>query len=87
VLIFFVHYFVLEGAYGQNMGKMAVKIKVLKEDRSKIGYADAAARNILRPIDLIPFIIPYLLGAIIIWSSEKKQRLGDHIAHTIVVKA
>ena len=86
-LIFFVYYFVLEGAYGQTVGKMAVKIKVLREDGSKIGYADAAVRNILRPIDLIPYVIPYLLGAILIWSSDKRQRLGDRVAHTIVVKA
>ena len=87
VLIFFVYYFVLEGAYGQTVGKMVVKIKVLREDGSKIGYADAAVRNILRPIDLIPYVIPYLLGAILIWSSDKRQRLGDRVAHTIVVKA
>jgi uncharacterized RDD family membrane protein YckC len=80
-------YFILEGAYGQTVGKMAVKIKVLREDGSKIGYADAAVRNIPRPIDLIPYIIPYLLGAIFIWSSDKRRRLGDRIAHTIVVKA
>ena len=86
-LIFFVYYFVLEGAYGQTVGKMAVKIKVLREDGSKIDYADAAARNILRPIDAIPYVIPYLLGAILIWSSDKRQRLGDRVAHTIVVKA
>jgi len=87
IIIFFVYYFVLEGAYGQTVGKMAVKIKVLRDDGSKIGYAEAAARNILRPFDLIPFIIPYLLGAILIWSSDKRKRFGDHIAHTIVVKA
>lgn len=86
VLIFFVYYFVLEGAYGQTVGKMAVKIKVLREDGSNIGYADAAVRNILRPIDLIPYVIPYLLGAVLIWSSDKRQRLGDRVAHTIVVK-
>jgi uncharacterized RDD family membrane protein YckC len=78
---------VLEGAYGQTVGKMAVKIKVLREDGSKIDYADSAARNILRPIDALPYVIPYLLGAILIWSSDKRQRLGDRVAHTVVVRA
>jgi uncharacterized RDD family membrane protein YckC len=87
VIIIFVYFWLLEGAYGQTVGKMAVKIKVLREDGSKIDYADSAARNILRPIDLIPYVIPYLLGAILIWSSDKKQRLGDRVAHTVVVKA
>jgi uncharacterized RDD family membrane protein YckC len=87
VIVIFVYFWLLEGAYGQTVGKMAVKIKVLREDGSKIDYADSAARNILRPIDLIPYVIPYLLGAILIWSSDKKQRLGDRVARTVVVKA
>ncbi|MGZ4863319.1 MAG: RDD family protein [Halobacteriota archaeon] len=87
LLIFLLYFIVLEGAYGQTVGKMAVKIKVVKEDGSKIDYTDAVVRNVLRLIDLIPYFIPYLLGAILIWTSDKKQRLGDRVAHTIVVKA
>ena len=87
LLIFLLYFIVLEGAYGQTVGKMAVKIKVVKEDGSKIDYADAVVRNVLRLIDLIPYFIPYLLGAILIWTSDMKQRLGDRVAHTSVVKA
>ena len=36
---------------------------------------------------LIDGIIGYLIGAILIWRSDKKQRLGDRVAKTIVVKA
>jgi uncharacterized RDD family membrane protein YckC len=64
---------------------MAVKIRVVKEaDGSPITYEQSAVRNILRIIDAIIF---YLIGAILIWSSDKKQRLGDRLGHTIVVKA
>ena len=52
-----------------------------------IDYSQAAVRTILRFLDEIPYFIPYLLGAILIWSSEEKQRLGDRIASTVVVKA
>jgi uncharacterized RDD family membrane protein YckC len=81
------YFIVLEGNYGQTVGKMAVRIKVVREDGTKIDYMDAVVRNVLRVIDLIPYFIPYLLGAILIWTSDKKQRLGDRVAHTIVVKA
>jgi hypothetical protein len=37
---------------------------------TEIDYADAAVRNILQIIDLIQYSIPYLLVAILIWSSE-----------------
>jgi len=87
-IIAFLYFTLLEGRYGQTVGKMALKMKVVREaDHSPIGYAEAAVRSVLRIIDLIPFVAPYLLGAILIWSSDKKQRLGDRVAHTVVVRA
>ena len=86
-VINFAYFVVLQGAYGQSVGMMAVNIRVLREDGSKISYTDAAIRTILLLIDAIPYVIPYLLGAILIWTSDKKQRLGDRAAHTVVVKA
>jgi uncharacterized RDD family membrane protein YckC len=86
--VFVLYFTLLEGHYGQTVGKMAVKIKVVREaDGAPIDYSQAAVRTILRFLDLIPYIIPYLLGAILIWSSEEKQRLGDRVASTVVVKA
>ncbi|MGZ4847578.1 MAG: RDD family protein [Halobacteriota archaeon] len=86
--VFILYFTLLEGHYGQTVGKMAVKIKVVREaDGAPIDYSQAAVRTILRLLDEIPYIIPYLLGAILIWSSEEKQRLGDRVANTVVVKA
>ena len=86
--VFVLYFTLLEGHYGQTVGKMAVKIKVVREaDGAPIDYSEAAVRTILRFLDLIPYIIPYLLGATLIWSSDKKQRLGDRVARTVVVKA
>ncbi len=87
LLIFLLYFILLEGSYGQTVGKMVVKIKVVRDNGAKIEYADAAVRNILRVIDAIPFFIPYLLGAILIWTSDMKQRVGDRAASTVVVKA
>lgn len=85
LVIYFLYYTLLEGHGGQTVGKMAVKIRVVREaDSSPIGYGEAAIRTILRIID---GIFAYLIGAILIWSSDKKQRLGDRVAHTIVVRA
>ena len=86
--VFVLYFTLLEGHYGQTVGKMAVKIKVVREaDGAPIDYSEAAVRTILRFLDLIPYIIPYLLGATLIWSSDKKQSLGDRVARTVVVKA
>ena len=88
VIIAFFYFTLLEGRNGQTVGKMIVKIKVVKKaDHSPITYGEAAVRTILRIIDLIPFIAPYLLGAVLIWASENKQRLGDHAANTVVIQS
>jgi len=86
--VFMLYFTLLEGHYGQTVGKMAVKIKVVRlADGAPIDYSQAAVRTILRFLDEIPYIVPYLLGAILIWSSEEKQRLGDRVASAVVVKA
>ena len=88
IIIAFLYFTLLEGRNGQTVGKMVVKIKVVrKEDNSSISYGAAATRTILRIIDLVPFIAPYLLAVVLIWSSEDKQRLGDRVAHTVVVQS
>ncbi|MFB3766231.1 MAG: RDD family protein [Methanotrichaceae archaeon] len=83
-IIYIAYYTYLEGTRGQTIGKMAMKIKVVKEDGSRIDIGTAFVRNILRIIDGLIF---YLIGAILIWTSHKKQRLGDRAAKTVVIKA
>jgi uncharacterized RDD family membrane protein YckC len=83
--VIYVSYFtLLEGSKGQTIGKMVTKIKVVREDGGQIDMNQALTRNILRIID---GLFAYLIGAILIWRSDKKQRLGDNIAKTIVIKA
>lgn len=83
-IIFIAYYTYLEGSRGQTIGKMVTKIKVVQEDGRPIDMGQAFTRNILRIID---GLIAYLIGAILIWRSDKKQRLGDRIAKTVVVRA
>jgi len=83
VVIWFLYFTLLEGHYGQTIGKMALNIKVVREaDGMPIDYSEAAVRTILRIID---GLFDYLIGAIFIWTSDKNQRLGDRAAHTVVV--
>ena len=83
-LIYIGYFTLLEGSRGQTIGKMVTKIKVVGEDGTPIDMNQALIRNLLRIID---GLFVYLIGAILIWRSDKKQRLGDNIAKTVVVKA
>jgi uncharacterized RDD family membrane protein YckC len=83
LVVWFLYFTLLEGRYGQTVGKMALSIKVVREaDGAPIDYGEAAVRTILRIID---GLFDYLIGAIFIWTSDEKQRLGDRVAHTFVV--
>jgi uncharacterized RDD family membrane protein YckC len=83
-VIFLLYFVILEGMWGATVGKMVMKIKVVQEDGSACGPMPALIRNILRIIDALPFF--YIIGLIFISRSDKKQRLGDKIAKTVVVK-
>jgi uncharacterized RDD family membrane protein YckC len=86
IIIPIVYYIVMEAMWGATLGKMALGIRVVKLDGSPISWGESIIRNLLRIIDSIPYFIPYLLGAILIWSSPTRQRLGDRVAKTAVVR-
>ena len=87
-LLFFLvvigYYVVMEKTSGATLGKMAMKLKVVKQDGTALDWQASIVRNVLRIIDGFFF---YLVGAIVVWISKSKQRLGDMAAHTIVVRA
>lgn len=69
---------------GQSIGKMALRIQVIKTAGGRATFADYAARWIFRMIDIY-----FSLGGIaciLIASSSKAQRIGDIVANTAVVK-
>ena len=76
----------MEGYIGGTVGKLAQKVRVVGEDGGRCGLGSAYIRNVLRFVDMVPYVIPYLLGVVKIRKSPKKQRLGDKVAKTFVVK-
>jgi uncharacterized RDD family membrane protein YckC len=57
-----------------------------KFNQKPISYGQSIIRNLLLIIDLIPYLVPGLIGFIFSFGSEKKQRIGDIIAKTLVIK-
>jgi uncharacterized RDD family membrane protein YckC len=85
-LIGIVYFIVMEALKGATVGKMAMKLRVVKAaDGSAISWGESIIRNLLRIVDALPFL--YILGMILIAVTAKKQRVGDLAAGTIVVKA
>jgi uncharacterized RDD family membrane protein YckC len=84
LLIGLAYFVVMEKTSGATLGKRAMGLKVVKEGGEPLDWQASIIRNILRIIDGFFF---YLVGAIVVWVSKKKQRLGDMAAHTLVVSA
>jgi uncharacterized RDD family membrane protein YckC len=72
----------LEATQGATLGKKMLGLRVVKTDGSAIGWPEAFIRYLLRIVDLM-LVIP--IGAILIWITPQHQRLGDFVAHTIVI--
>jgi uncharacterized RDD family membrane protein YckC len=78
------YYVLLEGYLGQTLGKMAVGITVVSEATGqRPGIAAAALRTLLRIID---GIFTYTVAFVVTLASDRRQRLGDLVAHTLVVR-
>ena len=72
-----------EGWRGQTVGKMFFGIVVVKEGGSRCGWGASLLRNLFRIYDLIGF---HLVGFAFMAATEKRQRMGDRLANTVVVK-
>jgi uncharacterized RDD family membrane protein YckC len=78
------YFIVMEATQGATLGKKALGLRVVKLDGSPIGWSESVIRNLLRIID---GLFSYLVGAILIWTSPLRQRLGDRAAKTVVVRS
>ena len=79
----FLYFWLSEGLFGATLGKALVGIQVRSKTAGKCGLGPSLLRNLLRIIDGIGV---YLVGLLIAILSKWRQRLGDHVAHTVVVE-
>jgi uncharacterized RDD family membrane protein YckC len=83
-VLFYGYFSYMEGTTGQTIGKRAMGIRVIRTNGSPMSFDAALIRNLLRIVDSIFF---GLVGLILIMVTQRKQRLGDMGASTIVVDA
>jgi uncharacterized RDD family membrane protein YckC len=90
LLLMWAGYFVVfEWAWrGQTPGKRWLKLRVIREDGRPVTFWEAAARNLLRIFDMMPWVVVpfYSVGLISVFASRRDQRIGDMVAGTVVVR-
>jgi len=82
LVVWTAYYVWMLGKYGQTVGKMVMKIKVVKEDGSSLSYSDALIREIASYLSAVVLLLGFFW---VLWDA-KKQSWHDKIAKTIVVK-
>ena len=75
----------MEGKHGDSIGKRARGLRVVMEDGEPVTPEAALTRNLMRFLDAIPYVVPYVVGAYAVSNSPKMQRFGDRVAETMVV--
>lgn len=70
---------------GQTPGKRWMRLRVIREDGRPITFWEAAVRNLIRTLDMMPAPF-YSIGLISVFVTERDQRVGDMVAGTVVVR-
>jgi uncharacterized RDD family membrane protein YckC len=94
VVLGIAYYVVFEATLGATPGKFMLGLRVRMADGAACTWRAATIRNALRVVDGLPYFIPYLLGAVVVWSDDpepsgqryrRRRRVGDRVAGTLVV--
>ncbi len=80
-VVYLLYWAILEGVYGQSLGKMAMKIQVTGLDSEPIGFTAAIIQSIGKA-----FLLP--LDCILGWVlyPSRQQRLFNNLSETVVLK-
>ena len=85
VVVALLYYMLLEGIFGRTVGKLVTGIRVIDARTGRTpGMFTVLIRTLLRVIDGIG---GYLLGWIIVVLNDRRRRLGDIAADTLVIRA
>lgn len=82
-VVAFVYYWLLEALAGATIGKAIAGIRVCDANGRNCGLGASLIRNLVRIIDGLAV---YFVGFLVALFSKRRQRIGDHLAHTYVVE-
>ena len=86
-LIYLAYFVLLEALWSRTLGKFFQGLVVRKLDGSRCDWKAALIRSALRIVEVNPLLLGGLPAGLVIIASERKQRIGDLLAGTLVVSA
>lgn len=86
-LTYLAYFVLLEAVWSRTLGKFFQGLVVRKLDGSRCDWKAALIRSSLRIVEVNPLLLGGLPAGLVIIASERKQRIGDLLAGTLVVSA
>ncbi len=80
------YYLGLESVKGWTVGKYVLKLRVVDRNLNPPGIGRGLVRTLCRLVEVNPFLLGGVPAGIIVLVSPRKQRLGDILADTYVLK-
>ena len=85
ILIYLAYFVVLVALWSRTVGKFIQGLVVRKLDGGRCDWTGALIRGTLRIVEVNPLLLGGMPAGLVIIASERKQRIGDLLAGTVVV--
>lgn len=79
----FLYFWLMECFPGATLGKLIMGLQVRTESGARLDFRTSAIRNAWRAVDGLFF---YLVGFLVAIFSRMRQRIGDHLSHSVVLE-
>ena len=83
--VYLAYFVVLEAVWSRTLGKYFQGLVVRKLDGSRCDWKAALIRGGLRIVEVNPLLLGGIPAGLVVIASERKQRIGDLLAGTLVV--
>jgi uncharacterized RDD family membrane protein YckC len=80
------YYFLPEWLFGATIGKSIFALRVRQVTGERCTATQIAIRTLMRLVEVNPFLLGALPAGIAILATSRRQRLGDLLAKTVVVR-
>jgi uncharacterized RDD family membrane protein YckC len=84
--VYFGYYFVSEVLFRNTLGKWFMGLSIRQRTGERCTRGQLAVRSLFRVLELNPLLLGGLPAAVFIVFSRRKQRIGDLVAGTVVVR-
>ena len=83
LIIWHLYFILMEYKFKATIGKKVLGLKVISLNSESLSYKQCLIREIFRCYSDVPLIFP---GIVCMFMSKRKQRLGDILTETMVIK-